>query len=40
MIKLKIHAGKKGSTAEDLRKSAWYMERAARVIDNNEGEEK
>lgn len=39
-MKYVFRAGKKGSAAEDLRKSAWYLDRAARVVENNEGEEK
>lgn len=39
-IKYCWRSGKKANHAEDLRKAPWYMERAARVIDNNEGEEK
>lgn len=33
-MKYVFRAGKKGSTAEDLRKAAWYLGRAARAMDS------
>jgi hypothetical protein len=35
-IKYAWRAGKKGPTAEDLRKGAWYLSRAAEALEGDE----